>query len=139
MLKMKIAHAAAEVDPEIFLVENAEILVNALEQAQTVIVERRRLHFFATQQLAHPLLHLLGGVDGVGESQNLVGLGMTLADQAFNAVGENGSLAGARAGDDQHGATHVFDSLALAIVGSEGSGTGVRLRRRHSGQDNTCV
>ena len=75
--------------------------------------------FPAAEQLAHAVAHFVGGIDGVGERENLVRLGVALADQAFDAVGQDRSLAGAGAGDHQHGSVDMFDGFALAIVWSE--------------------
>jgi hypothetical protein len=50
-------------------------------------------------------------------------------DQAFNPLGEDGSLPGAGAGDNQHGPVDVLNGFALAIVGKERSETANRLRR----------
>ena len=68
------------------------------------------------QLLLHPLPHFLGGILGVGDGQDFVGPGVAFADQMGDAPGENGGLARARAGDDQHRPVDVFDGFALALV-----------------------
>ena len=47
MLKVKIANASAKIDPEILLVEHAEIFADAFHQLQAVIVEGGGLNSFA--------------------------------------------------------------------------------------------
>ena len=41
---------------------------------------------------------------------------MAFANQPRDALGQNGSLAGPSAGDNQHRSMQVFDSFALAFV-----------------------
>ena len=84
--EMQIPEAAAQVDPEIFVVQDSEIFVHALEQVEAVIVEGGCIHHFAAQQLAHPVAHFFGSVIRVGESEDLVGLSIALANQTLNAV-----------------------------------------------------
>ena len=54
------------------------------------------------QLVLYPLPHFLGGILGVGDGEDFVGPGVSFADQVGDALGENGGLARARAGDDQH-------------------------------------
>ena len=81
------ADPAAQVNPQVFVVEDAEVLVPALEQFEAVVVEGGGMYpFTAAQQLAHALAHLDCGIPGVGEGKYLVGLSMTFADQTLNPV-----------------------------------------------------
>jgi hypothetical protein len=56
---------------------------------------------------------------------------VAVADQALNAMGEDGSLARARTRYHQHGAVNVLDGFALTIIGNKRSGAGTDFRRRH--------
>ena len=131
VLEVQFADAASQVDPEIFVVEDTEIFVDSLEHVEAVVVEGGGVHFLAAQQLAHPIAHFVGGVLGVGERKDLVGIGVALSDQPLNALGQDRSLTCACARHYQHGSVDMLDSFALAIVCNEWSGTEVRLRRRH--------
>ena len=133
VLEMQFANAAAKVDPEIFVVEDAEVFVDALEQFEAVVVKGRGVYFPAANQLADAVTHLAGGVDGIGQREDLVRLGMTFVDQALDTVGQDRGLAGARAGDHQHRSVNVLDGFSLAIIWSERNGAGIRLRWGHPG------
>ena len=126
MFEVQVTNATAKINPEILFIENAEIFACAPQQHQAIVVERRCLNGLA-QKLAHTLLHLGGGIHGVGEGEDLVGAGITFSDQALDAVGEYRSFSSAGTGYDQHGAVNVFDGFALSLVRSElGTGTGLR-------------
>ncbi len=73
-------------------------------------------HVGPAQLFLHPLAHFLRCVLGISDGEDFVGPGMPFADQVSDAPGENGSLARARAGDDQHWAVDMFDRFALALV-----------------------
>ena len=75
--------------------------------------------FVPLQFRAHALLHFGGGVVGVGERKNFVRAGVALANQVGDALREDGSLAGAGAGNHQHRSMNVLDGLPLAFVGDE--------------------
>ena len=131
VFEVQFADAAAQVNPQILVVEDTEIFVDALEHVETIVVEGGGVHLLAAQQFAKAVAHFIGCISRIGEGQDLVGVSVSLADQALNALSQDGSLASASARDHQHGSMDVLDGFALAIVGSKRSGTGVRLRRRH--------
>src|ERR1017187_8034226 len=101
-------------------------------------------------RFAEPTLHggeyagdFAAAAENLGVIEDVLGLrdardGNFFALQAFNAVSQHGSLACAGARDHQHGSVDVLDRFALPVVWSKWSGTGVRLRRQHWGQDITC-
>src|ERR1035441_5375122 len=89
VLKAQFANAAAQIDPEIFIVEDTEILVDTLQHVEAGVVEGGGVHFPAANQLAHAVAHLLGGIDGVGQREDLVRLGVAFADQALDAVSQD--------------------------------------------------
>ena len=93
---MQVANAAAQVDPEVFVVENAEIFVHTLQQCQAVIVKRGGLDDLAPEQSADAVAHFVCGIDRIGEGKDFVRMGVTFPDQLLDAVGENGSLARCR-------------------------------------------
>ena len=68
------------------------------------------------QFMLHPLPHFLGRIPGVGDGENFVRPGVPFAHQVGDALGEDGGLARARAGNDQHRPVDVFDGFALAFV-----------------------
>ena len=72
MLKVKVADAAAKINPEILLIEHAEIFPAALQQTEAVVVEGGGVNLSA-RAAAHALLHFIGGVRRVGERQDFVG------------------------------------------------------------------
>ena len=59
------------------------------------------------------LNQLGGGVARVGDGEDFVGSRGFALDEVGDAARENGCLAGAGAGDDQHGAVNVLDGAAL--------------------------
>ena len=75
------------------------------------------------QLLLHPLPHLLGRILGISDGKDLIGPGVAFADQMGDTPGEDGGLACARAGNDQHRSVDVFDGFALALIGLERSRT----------------
>src|SRR5437763_375846 len=81
------------------------------------------------EESAHAISHFSRRIAGVGEGQDFVWLRMTVADQMFDAMGEDGGLAGARSGNYQHRAVDMLNRLALTLVGNERTGT--RLLGRH--------
>src|SRR5437868_11579635 len=129
MLKVKIANAAAKVNPEILIIKNAKIFAATLQQVQAIVVERGGVNGFAREQGPHAIAHFSRRITGVGEGQDFVRLRMTFSDQVFDAMRQDGGLAGARSGNYQHGAMNMFNGLALTLVGNERTGT--RLLGRH--------
>ena len=60
-----------------------------LQQVEAIVVEGGGVHFPATNQLAHAVAHLLGRIDGVGQREDFVRLGVALANEAFDAVSQD--------------------------------------------------
>ena len=131
VLQVKIANATAQVDPEVLLIKNTKIFAAALQQVQAVIVEGGGVNGFAGEQGAHAISHFSRRITGVGKRQDFVRLRMTFSDEVFDAMRQDGGLAGARSCDYQHGAMDMLDGLALTLVGNERTGT--RLLGRHCG------
>ena len=133
VLQVEFAEAFAEVDPEIEVVEHAELLAIADQQVVAVGVKGLDLQVFgfAAELRAHAVAHFCGGVVGVGEGEDFVGAGVASADQVCDAADEDGGLAGASAGDDQQGPVQVLDGLALVVVGLEAGGGRDGFRHRH--------
>jgi len=107
---------------------NARKIVNGLDQASTIQG--------IAVKFANALLHLVGGIDGVGQSKDLVASSVSLAHKTLDAMGQNGRFPCACAGDDEHGSIDMFDRFALALIRSK-RGTESRLRDRHCGQNIT--
>ena len=137
VLQTQVVDAPPQINPEVLLIEHAEIFTYALQQFQAVIVKGQSLHDFSTQQLAYPLLHFLGGINRISQGKNLVGAGMPFLHQPLDAMGQNRRLTRAGSSDDQHRTVDVFDRFTLALVRNKGSRTEIRLQR-HCGQDITC-
>ena len=137
MLKMKLADSAAQVNPKIFVIEHSKIFMNALQHIEAIVVKGGSVHLLASQQLAYAFAHLVGGISRVGERENLVRISVAFPHQTLDAMRQDGSFPGARAGYDQHGSVNVLNGFTLSIIRSERDRTGVRLRRRHWQQDNT--
>jgi hypothetical protein len=70
----------------------------------------------ATQQAFDPRAHLLGGLVGEGDGEDLAGLRLVGVDQERQPVGQHARLAAAGAGEDQQRALAVRDRLALGLV-----------------------
>ena len=132
MLEMQLADTAAEVDPEVFLVENPEVFVLTLEQVQAIVVEGGGVDLFsAAQQVAQTLLHFEGSVVRIRESEDFVRLRVPFPDQVLNAMRQYRRFARSSAGHDQHWTVEMLNRFALTVVWSEGSGTRIGLRRPH--------
>ena len=76
-----------------------------------------------------------GGVSRVGDGENFVGAGSAGLDQVRDTTSEDRGLAGAGAGDHQHGAMNVLDSLLLLagrdeFIGGCGHCNSGRARRK---------
>ncbi len=79
VLETQFANAATEVDPEILVVEDSEILVHALQQVEAIVVESGGVHIPTANQLGDAITHLPGGIDGVGQREDFVRLGVPFA------------------------------------------------------------
>ena len=60
--------------------------------------------------------HLLGGLVGEGDGEDGVGRDAALLNEIGDAVGDDAGLAGAGAGEEEHGAIDGEDALALLRV-----------------------
>ena len=88
---------------------------------------------FAAEQGPHAIAHFSRRITGVGEGQDFVRLRMTFSDQVFDAMRQDGGLAGPRSSDYQHRAVDMLNRLALTLVGNEGTGTRLLVRHCCSG------
>ena len=77
----------------------------AAQDAYARRVERGHPHLLGdrTDQLGHPALHLVGGLVGEGDGQDLERRDTLVLDEVGDAVGEHAGLARARAGHDEKG------------------------------------
>jgi hypothetical protein len=69
-----------------------------------------------TEQPLHPFAHLLGGLVGEGDRQDLPGLRHVRVDQIGDPVGEHPGLAAAGPSEYQQRSLTVCDGLALGLV-----------------------
>ena len=81
-------------------------------------VERGHPHLLGDRadEGADPVLHLVGGLVGEGDGEDLEGADALVADQVGDAVREHAGLAGAGAGDDEQRPVDVGDGLRLDRV-----------------------
>jgi hypothetical protein len=70
----------------------------------------------APEQALDALAHLLGGLVGERDRQDLVGPGLPRVVEVGDAVGQHARLARAGAGEDEQRAVAVHDRLALGRV-----------------------
>ena len=133
MLEMQFADASTQVDPKIFVVEDAEVLVLALEEVEAVVVKGGSMNALTAEQFLDTIAHFGGGVVGVCQGEYLIGTRMALTNQTLNTMGQHRRLARARAGDHEHRTVDVLNGFALPIVWGERRRAGVRLHRRHWG------
>ena len=80
MFEMQVAQPPPQIDPEIGVIENAEVLVHPLQQIEAVIVKRGGVHAGCANKSTNSLFHLGGGIFRVRERQNFFRLGMTFLD-----------------------------------------------------------
>ncbi len=94
-------------------------------------MERGGIYLFAAEKFADAVAHFVSGISSVGEGKDLVGVSVSLANQAFDAMSENRSLASACTCEHEHGSVDMLDGFALALVGNKGRGAANRFRRGH--------
>ena len=119
VFQIQLAKAPAQVDPEILIVEHAELSAIFPKKVVAVFVkgcDAQSGQIGSAQLLLHSVAHLLSRVLGVSDGENFVGPGMAFANQTSDALGENSGLSRACASDHQHGPVDVFDRFALALV-----------------------
>jgi len=122
VFEAQIANTAAQVHPEILVVEHAKTSAAALEQSVAPCMEGAGLQTVDAGPLQFPSYagqHLRGGIVGIGERNNFVRAGVTFADEVGHALREDSGLPGAGAGDHQHRAMKVSDGLLLAFIGND--------------------
>ncbi len=120
ILQPQIANVAPQINPKIFVVEDSEVGLAAMEQAIAPGMKGEHLKAVSVLSLEFRLyapLHFFGGVVGVGKSKNLVGARTALTDQMGNTLREDSRLSGAGAGQNQHRAMDVLNGFPLAFVG----------------------
>ena len=119
IVQAQFANAFAQIDPKVLVVEHPERGPVAGQQFVRIVVEGARPqagNIHAAQFAAHALAHFLGCVFGVGQRQDLFGLGVAFPHQTGNALGQDRRLSRPRPGHHQHGTIHMFDGGALAFV-----------------------
>ena len=117
---MQFANPFSRVDPEILVVENAEILATTDQQVIAVRMEGRNLQprdISAAEFVSHSFPHFAGSVVGVGDSKNLFRPGLTFLNEPRNSSGENSSLARTSARHHQHRTEDMLDGFLLAGIG----------------------
>ena len=98
---------------------HAEVGVLPAEDAGACGMEGEDPHALGdpgAQQPLDPLGHLLGGLVGEGDGQDLVGADAPLSDQVSDPVGQGPGLPRARPGHDQDGPFRMEDGLLLDRV-----------------------
>ena len=116
--QVQFAEPAAQVNPEILIVENAKFPAILAQQFVAVLMKGRDSHagqIRPTQLFLHPLPHLLRRIFRIGNGKDFVGPGMALTNQVSNALGKNSGLSSTRAGNDQHGPMDVFDGFVADV------------------------
>jgi hypothetical protein len=101
-----------------------------LQELQAQSVERahgERGGILGTDQLRHPLAHLVCGLVGEGDRSDLRRRQLPSLDQVGDLLGDHRGLAGAGTGEHQQRAVAVFDSGQLLRV-EHGSASSVMRR-----------
>jgi hypothetical protein len=75
-----------------------------------------------TEQDAHLVAHLFRSLYRVGERENLLRPGVTLLNQAGNAMDQNRSFSSAGSRHNKHRPASVLDGFVLTIVGNKDRG-----------------
>ena len=118
IVQVQFADTAAQVNPEILLVEYAKLFAVADQENIAILMKGRELQsgeVGSTQFLFHPLPHFLGCILGVSDGQDFIGPGVPFTNQMGDAFGEDGGLSRTRAGDDQNWTVDVFDRLGADV------------------------
>ncbi len=118
MFQVEFAQPFAEENPQIVVIEHAELFAIADQEVVAIGVESRDLYGsgLAANLSPDPLAHFCGCVVGVCEGENFVGPGIAGLDELSDSADQDGGLAGASAGDDQQRSVQVLDGLTLAVV-----------------------
>jgi hypothetical protein len=77
---------------------------------------QRRRAALARECRFYARLHLLSGLVGEGNREDLLGPDSRLFNQMNNSTGYDSGLAGARACEDQHGALDRLDGFSLLWI-----------------------
>jgi hypothetical protein len=124
IVQVQLTNPAAEINPQVLIIEHAELPVILDQQFVAVLVksgDAEAGQTGPTQLLLHPLPHFLCGIFGIGYSENFIGPGVSFPDQMGDAPGKNCGFASTRSGDDKDRAVDVFDGFALALIRLERS------------------
>jgi len=132
VFQLEITYAAAQIYPEVLVIEDFEFFPVSLQQAKAISVKGEGLQSFgfAPGQLNDALTHFVSRIVGVGQCQNFIGTGVPFANQCRNTFCKNCCLACSRTGNHQHRTTHVRDRLGLLLIGDKGK-CGRRILGRH--------
>ena len=108
----------AEIDPEVFIVEDAKIFSRALQKAVAIVMEGGGMNFLAEER-GDAIPHLAGRSHRVCEGENLIRPGVSLLNKPGNAMNEDGCFAGTGTCDHQHRPVNMVDRFALTIIGKK--------------------
>ncbi len=106
----------------------AELRVLLADDVQAQVVEgrdRQPASFTTAQQAADALLHLAGGLVGEGYGDDVLRADAALLDQVGDLAGDHAGLAGAGAGEHQHGAADIVHGFLLPGIESGHGRSGV--------------
>src|SRR5438105_11524717 len=95
VFEIQFAKAPAQVDPKVLIIDHVERPVVFAEKVVAILMKGRDPQtgqVSSPQLLPYSLAHLLGRILGVGDGKDFVGAGMSFADQASNALGQDGGL-----------------------------------------------
>jgi hypothetical protein len=116
------------------LAGEAQLVGVAAQDADAGAVERRHPHLLGhrADQGRHPRLHLVGGLVGEGDGEDLERADALVPDEVGDAVGQDSGLARPRAGHDQQWPLRVGDRVGLHRVEPvEEGGWGLGCHRPH--------
>ena len=102
ILQMQISQSLAEIDPQILIVQHAELFLRLIGGS---LRDRRECGDpgAIAPKSVHSLAHLAGSLVAVGDGQDFFSAGMALPDQMSNTTRQNGRLACASSRDNQSG------------------------------------
>src|SRR5437868_9302654 len=134
---MQLADTLAKIDPQVLVIQHAELLATAIEQRKAIGMKGSGLNLaLGPQFFLDALAHLAGSVVSVSKRENFVSAGVALTNQTGDSAGKDGGLASSGSGHHQHGTVKVLNRLLLVFVGGECGGSRCALGRLHWDEDS---
>lgn len=119
ILELQFPNAAAEIDPQIFVVDYFEVLSMPNEQIVAVRVKGLELQsrdVIAPELSSNALAHFVGRIFRVGEREDLIRTHLLVPNKVRDAADQDSRLPRSCSRHHQHGAADMLNRCTLPIV-----------------------